>query len=424
DGLVAYFPFTGGPEPDFTVSVSGGATVGGDDPAAENGGTVIVSGLIEGGFYQVTFGGGGCATEMFTVPVPTGLCSPPALVINEVLADPTNSSDPTANDTNGNGAVNSGDEFVEIINVTDTDIDVSGYTVGDDTGPRYTFPVGTIIPAFSGFVVIGDPVGNSLSCATNATLLGTGTGFIGLSNAGDIIDLRTSSGVLVHNMSYGSEGGLGESLALNPDGNIVGGYVLHTTIATNPVTSSPCEENPNAGVSLPVELLSFNAEAAPKQVNLTWITTNEVANDRFEVQRSLDGQDWSTIGEVAAAPHTGRSTENTYRFSDQAPLVGDNYYRLAQIDLDGTRTLYGPVRAYFSSRVGLGLYPNPVTNTLNLTQLLEVTDRLQLLGADGRLLRELPVASAAIEVADLQPGVYLLRVEGAVEVSVLRFVKQ
>lgn len=402
-----------GIEPDATVSIDNGAVISADsdDPATEEGGTganarsIRFEGLIEGGTYTITIAGGDCSgdeVETFTFMVSSTLCLPIGdLVINEFMAGVVSGSP---------------GEFVEIYNRGSSSIDISGYTIEDGSGSARTVTGTVVLQPGDGFVFADAPTVNG-GCILQEVP------FLALNDGGDQIILRDDAGNILHQITYGAEATNGISLALSPDGNLAGGYQAHNTLIDG-ANFSPCAENANNGIGLPVELLSFTAQSTTKQIDLAWITTNEEANDRFEVQRSSDGNDWSAIGEVAAVPPTGRSTENTYRFPDRQPFAGDNYYRLLQFDVDGTSAVYGPVKAHFSSTAGLSLYPNPVTDALYLSQPLKATDRLQLLGADGRLLRELPTTNAAIGVATLNPGVYLLRVEGATEVFVLRFVKQ
>ncbi|MDO7876883.1 FG-GAP-like repeat-containing protein, partial [Hymenobacter sp. ASUV-10] len=99
----------------------------------------------------------------------------------------------------------------------------------------------------------------------------------------------------------------------------------------------------NADAPLPVELTDFTAKAQAAAVLLTWNTASEKNNDRFEVERSLDGRRFTKIDEV-----TGQGTKATptaYTRLDEK-LPGETktlYYRLRQVDTDGTAT-YSPVR--------------------------------------------------------------------------------
>lgn len=85
--------------------------------------------------------------------------------------------------------------------------------------------------------------------------------------------------------------------------------------------------------TLPVELLSFTGKAVDEDVQLKWTTGSELDNDHFEIMRSDNGQAWSEIGRV---PGSGTTTiPRNYSFTDSCPILGTNYYKLRQVDVDG-----------------------------------------------------------------------------------------
>lgn len=85
---------------------------------------------------------------------------------------------------------------------------------------------------------------------------------------------------------------------------------------------------------LPVEWGGFWLEVVQQQVILQWQTLTEIHADHFTIERSKDGISFDVIGEV---PATGYSTvPRDYRFRDADPPTGKLYYRLRQVDLDGT----------------------------------------------------------------------------------------
>lgn len=91
-------------------------------------------------------------------------------------------------------------------------------------------------------------------------------------------------------------------------------------------------------VPIPVELVSFTAKQIDNQVELSWTTASELNNKGFEIQRSQllekENQSWKTIGFVEG---NGTTTEiNTYSFIDNEVEQGKYYYRLKQIDLNGS----------------------------------------------------------------------------------------
>ncbi len=110
-------------------------------------------------------------------------------------------------------------------------------------------------------------------------------------------------------------------------------------------------------VALPVELLSFTGEASMGQSHLNWRTASEQNNDHFRLLRSVDLDMWEEIARIAGAGNS--QTERDYHAVDGMPLMGANYYALAQVDLDGTETRSAVVAVnHMASELGL-IGPNP-----------------------------------------------------------------
>ncbi|WP_442265452.1 lamin tail domain-containing protein [Tenacibaculum sp. ZS6-P6] len=156
------------------------------------------------------------------------------LVINEIHADP----DATNGDANGDGTVNtSQDEFIEIYNISGSDLDISGWVVADAVNDRHTFPSNTIIPANESIVVFGGgtpvTVPGLVQTSSSSTL--------GLNNGGDSIIIKNDTGITIISESYGSEGGNNQSIARNDD--LVGTFIQHSNIVSNPVLFSPGRDN-------------------------------------------------------------------------------------------------------------------------------------------------------------------------------------
>jgi len=406
-----------GVEPGATVTAPG-LTISGDDPAVDPDGTIIITGLVEGGSYVVTINGGDCTggdAINFPIPVPGNFCTPSAIVINEVLADP--GSIP-ANDANNDGTTNgSSDEFIELFNTSEMAIELSDYTLSEGAGVRYMFDPGFILPGRAAFVLFGGGTPN-VPCLSDVA----DTPFIGLNNGGDIVTLRNAAGLTVAQMSYGAEGNNDQSIALATDGDVSSGYVQHTTIPNpsgSPLTHSACLENDDPQFALPIELLNFTATTTDKTVTLAWTTTNEVANDHFVVERSANGRQWQQLGSVEAA---GR-TAGEYTFLDGQPRNGENIYRLRQVDLDGSFALYGPVLVTFTTEQ-LRAFPNPAHNALRLNQALAPTDQLEVMDNHGRRMPLPANNDGQIDVSGLRAGLYLLRLKRGDQTQVIRFVKQ
>lgn len=98
----------------------------------------------------------------------------------------------------------------------------------------------------------------------------------------------------------------------------------------------------NVYSTLPVELVNFAGRNAGTVNQLSWSTASEQNNDRFEVERSPDASEFERIGIL---PGGGNSQqERRYAWDDVYPLHGANYYRLKQVDSDGTSS-YSPMVA-------------------------------------------------------------------------------
>jgi len=86
--------------------------------------------------------------------------------------------------------------------------------------------------------------------------------------------------------------------------------------------------------TLPIEVLNFNIEFSEGVVNISWETASELNNDYFEVQRSIDGIQWQSIATLNGSGNSSSSV--FYREQDSSPLRGLSYYRLKQVDFNGT----------------------------------------------------------------------------------------
>lgn len=113
-------------------------------------------------------------------------------------------------------------------------------------------------------------------------------------------------------------------------------------------------------IPLPVELVSFSATVEAGSVKLLWVTASELNNDYFQVERSQDGIEFFPVVRIPGAGTT--SQRNTYQAMDENPLPGTSYYRLSQVDFDGTISYSRVAMVHIAGEVAdiLKLYPNPV----------------------------------------------------------------
>jgi hypothetical protein len=116
-----------------------------------------------------------------------------------------------------------------------------------------------------------------------------------------------------------------------------------------------------AGGSLPVTLVNFNGSRNGSTVTLTWTTNIESDNSGFEIQRSNDGSAFATVGFVATKATGGNSSMPiNYSYKETNTATGNTWYRLSQVDKDGTRTV-SPVKGIrgMEDNARMTVYPNP-----------------------------------------------------------------
>ena len=180
----------------------------------------------------------------------------------------------------------------------------------------------------------------------------------------------------------------------------------------------------------PVTLEAFTATATGGTVELAWTTSEETDNDYFEVQRAdRPTGPFIGIGKVRGNETTG--AYNTYAFTDVRPVSGANYYRLLQVDFDGTSDLSGIVVAEttVAAERGVAAYPNPAGAGDRLTVRLSGQwgsgTQIQLLDANGRRVAEwtdLAGGSLNTTLPVVRAGVYQLVATDANDRRVTRVV--
>ena len=120
---------------------------------------------------------------------------------------------------------------------------------------------------------------------------------------------------------------------------------------------------------LPITLISFEAVVKDNTVQLTWITSSEINNDFFTMEKSSDAKNWEELLIVNGAGNSNQFL--SYMETDFNPLEGISYYRLKQTDFDGKFEYFNivPVRFTKNHTFEFSLYPNPVlqNETLNVT---------------------------------------------------------
>jgi uncharacterized protein (DUF1501 family) len=143
--------------------------------------------------------------------------------------------------------------------------------------------------------------------------------------------------------------------------------------------------------TLPVSLTNFIATLLPSgAVNVLWETSSEQNSKDFEIQHSINSIDWNTIGTLPAAGNSSIATK--YHKVHENPQVGVNYYRLWQVDRNGSRRKYGPVLINVRSNANFVVtnYPNPAQFDFNVTITAEKKQNatIQFFDLQGHLLQQ------------------------------------
>jgi len=171
--------------------------------------------------------------------------------------------------------------------------------------------------------------------------------------------------------------------------------------------------------TLPVSFAKLSGLAQSNKTNLiNWVTTNEMNNTGFELQRSANGTSFSDVAFIPTKSVASHHTTLTYQFTDTKPLNGLNYYRLKQVDVNGKFT-YSTVICIKQVQTTLelaGLYPNPVTSQMNIKVNSPVATNASVIINDmaGRTVARYPIQVSegsnnfTFQVNSLPKGTYLV----------------
>ena len=169
--------------------------------------------------------------------------------------------------------------------------------------------------------------------------------------------------------------------------------------------------------ALPVELTYFQTEVADNQkINIRWETATEINSSHFVLERSRDAANYKSIANIEAAGSS--NTKKKYSFTDESALFGTNYYRLSQIDRDGTKQIFRPQAVIIDDTyLPFGVFPNPSTAT-NFNVKVEDSDEasLNLTDFSGRVI-PLNINKLTQTILEIMPleflksGTYILEVQ-------------
>jgi len=159
---------------------------------------------------------------------------------------------------------------------------------------------------------------------------------------------------------------------------------------------------------LPVTLTAFQGKATEAGVALSWATASERNADYFEVQRAEGlAEGFRSLGQVKCAGNSSQA--HAYQFADAA-AAGRHYYRLRQVDMDGSESFSPVVAVDAGLLASLTAYPTLATHTLHITG--PAGTHLHVIDQQGKQVQVADIAASQqqqLDVSGLPGGVYFLR---------------
>ena len=177
--------------------------------------------------------------------------------------------------------------------------------------------------------------------------------------------------------------------------------------------------------TLPVELTSFNASAKTNGALITWSTASELNNSHFIIEKSTDGTAFQVLTSIDGKGTTNETSN--YQFTD-VNFTQSAYYRLTQVDLNGTKKVYDDLVKYvkaLGANEKIAVYPNPTTDRVNLNLSAKGT-AVKLIDVNGKTLQTKTSNGEVLtfDVRHLSKGVYLLQYTEQNQLVTKKVVKQ
>lgn len=162
---------------------------------------------------------------------------------------------------------------------------------------------------------------------------------------------------------------------------------------------------------LPIDLINFSLRPTDSQVELNWSTGTEEDNDYFQLERAGADRNFEPIAKIEGAVNSLEI--QFYSYTDESPLDGMNYYRLLQVDLDGTKHYHNTLVYQQRANADLIVYPNPAKDNVVVSTKDMIGGVLELRDLSGRVLQSMDVSGSLSDLAisDLKSGMYIISVE-------------
>jgi Lamin Tail Domain/Secretion system C-terminal sorting domain len=342
-------------------------------------------------------------------------------------------------------------DYVVLKNLGTSAVDLSAYSI------QYGSATGGIDPApwssrgaLSGTIAAGDcffikmsadnatymggtlPTANLVLDATN-TFLAAGTAANGISMSGTSGKIALVSGqTMITNATTATViDKIGYGVANNSEGSPTA--TLSITLSAKRKGNGSVDTDNNLAdfdvvtavavactiIVVPVELVSITAKQKGNRNAVAWQTASELNNNYFDIQRSTDGATFQNIGQVKGA---GNSVAlNNYEFMDETPIIGTNYYRLQQVDVNGKTTTSKTVAVNATGKGSVKVFPTLATDKLNVLTTSEKEESFEIVNFVGQVvLKGRFNNSTDVNISQLAKGNYIMHIAG----ETVKFSKQ
>ncbi len=190
-------------------------------------------------------------------------------------------------------------------------------------------------------------------------------------------------------------------------------------------SNGTCSSAPTtASIILPTTLSNFVVSKVNKTVLVKWTTASEINSKNFEVQRSIDGRNFVTVGTIAA-----KGFASEYSYVDEKPFTGVNYFRLKQVDNDGKFAISIVKHVKFGADVKfvVNIYPNPATEILNVSISNADAKQINILNILGKIIYSTNVTTVGtiqLPTKNLSAGTYFVEIISNENRAVEKFIKK
>lgn len=160
---------------------------------------------------------------------------------------------------------------------------------------------------------------------------------------------------------------------------------------------------------LPITMKLFDVVPNDKFINLHWITSSEINNDYFEIEKSMDGITFYSIGRIEGSGNS--YVDKDYSFQDYNIVPGFNYYRLKQVDYDGNYSFSEVKSANIRSSNTAEIYPNFTQDLINIVTPLD-NYNIHISDAFGKNVFNLygQIGNIQLNMENFESGIYFIEI--------------